>query len=75
MYLSIIKATYDKTMVDIIYKSFPGGSDGKAPDCNAGDPCSIPGLGRFSGEGYRFFKRQIKWSGIPISFRIFHSLL
>ena len=51
MYLSIIKATYDKTMVDIIYKSFPGGSDGKAPDCNAGDPCSIPGLGRSSGEG------------------------
>ena len=24
---------------------------------------------------YRFFKRQIRWSGIPISFRIFHSLL
>ena len=24
---------------------------------------------------YRFLKRQVKWSGIPISFRIFHSLL
>ena len=24
---------------------------------------------------YRFLKRQIRWSGIPISFRIFHSLL
>ena len=24
---------------------------------------------------YRFFKRQIRWSGIPISIRIFHSLL
>ena len=23
----------------------------------------------------RFLKRQVKWSGIPISFRIFHSLL
>ena len=24
---------------------------------------------------YRFLKRQIRWSGIPVSFRIFHSLL
>ena len=24
---------------------------------------------------YRFFKREVRWSGIPISFRIFHSLL
>ena len=24
---------------------------------------------------YRFLKRQVKWSGIPMSFRIFHSLL
>ena len=24
---------------------------------------------------YRFLKRQVKWSGIPISWRIFHSLL
>ena len=27
--------------------TFPGGSDGKASDCNVGDPSSIPGLGRF----------------------------
>ena len=25
---------------------FPGGSDGKVSACNAGDPSSIPGLGR-----------------------------
>ena len=31
--------------------SFPGGSDGKASACNAGDPSSIPGLGRSPGEG------------------------
>ena len=31
--------------------SFPGGSDGKEPACNAGDPGSIPGLGISSGEG------------------------
>ena len=30
---------------------FPGGSDGKESACNAGDPGSIPGLGRFPGEG------------------------
>ena len=30
---------------------FPGGSDGKASACNAGDPGSIPGLGRSPGEG------------------------
>ena len=30
---------------------FPGGSDGKASACNAGDPGSIPGLGKSSGEG------------------------
>ena len=50
MYLSIIKATYDKTMVDIIYKSFPGGSDGKESASNVGDQSSIPELGKSPGE-------------------------
>ena len=31
--------------------SYPGGSDGKASTCNAGDPGSIPGSGRSPGEG------------------------
>ena len=30
--------------------SFPGGSDGKASACNAGDPGSIPGSGRSPGK-------------------------
>ena len=30
---------------------FPGSSEVKASACNAGDPGSIPGLGRFPGEG------------------------
>ena len=30
--------------------AFPGGSDGKESACNAGDPVSIPGLGRSPGE-------------------------
>ena len=29
----------------------PGGSDRKEPACNVGDPASIPGSGRFPGEG------------------------
>ena len=32
------------------YKDFCGGSDGKVSTCNAGDPGSIPGLGRSSEE-------------------------
>ena len=32
-------------------QGFPGGSDGKASACSAGDPGSIPGLGRSPGEG------------------------
>ena len=31
---------------------FPGGSDSKASACDAGDPGSIPGLGRFPGKGH-----------------------
>ena len=36
-------------------------------------PCPV--LTVASWPAYRFLKRQIKWSGIPISFRISHSLL
>ena len=36
-------------------------------------PCSI--LTAASWPAYRCLKRQVRWSGIPISFRIFHSLL
>ena len=32
-------------------KGFPGGSDGKVSACNAGDPDSILGFGRYPGEG------------------------
>ena len=32
-------------------KVFPHSSVGKDSVCNAGDPGSIPGLGRFPGEG------------------------
>ena len=32
-------------------RGFPGSSVGKESACNAGDSYSIPGLGRFPGEG------------------------
>ena len=37
-------------LLSINYLSFPGGSDGEESACNAGDPGSIPGLGRYAGE-------------------------
>ena len=36
-------------------------------------PCPV--LTVASSYAYRFLRRQIRWSGIPISLRIFHSLL
>ena len=45
VHLNIIKGMY----LNIL--DFPGGSDGKASVCNAGDPGWIPGLGRSPGEG------------------------
>ena len=34
---------------------FPHGSVSKESACNAGDPCSIPGLGRSGGEDYPLY--------------------
>ena len=33
------------------FMGFPGGSDGEESTCNAGDPGSLPGSGRFPGKG------------------------
>ena len=33
------------------YNIVPGGSDGKVSAYNVGDPGSVPGLGRYPGEG------------------------
>ena len=33
------------------YMGFPDGSKGTESACTAGDPCSVPGLGRSPGEG------------------------
>ena len=44
-----IKDRNDKDLTEA--EDFPGGSDSKASAYNAGDPGSIPGLGRSPGEG------------------------
>ena len=49
---------------------FPGGSDGKESTCNAGDLCSIPGLGRSPGKGNSYLLQVVilkilKETGIP----------
>ena len=41
-------------------RHFPGGSEVKASAWNAGDPGSIPGLGRSPGEG------NGKWQSTPV---------
>ena len=48
----------------VIWKGFPGGSAGKQSACDAGDPCSIPRLGRFLGEGKGYL---LQYSGLENS--------
>ena len=43
---------------------FPGVSDSEESACNAGDPGSIPGLGRSPGEGHGTHSSHLAW-GIP----------
>ena len=46
------------------YAGFPGGSDGNESACNPGDLGSIPGLGRYPGEG----------NGYPLHFCLENSM-
>ena len=43
--------------------SFPGTSAGKESTCNAGDPSSIPGSGRSTGEGIGY-PLQYSWASL-----------
>ena len=47
----------------ISYFRFPGGSAGKESACNAGDPGSVPGLGRSPGEG-KSYPLQYSWASL-----------
>ena len=46
-----------------VNRDFPGGSAGKESACNAGDPSSIPGLGRSAGEGIGY-PLQYSWASL-----------
>ena len=46
-----------------VYMGFPGSSAGKKSACNAGDPGSIPGSGRFPGEGLGY-PLQYSWASL-----------
>ena len=48
----------------ITIQGFPGSSVGKESACNAGDAGSIPGLGRFPGEGKGY---SLQYSGLEKS--------
>ena len=38
-------------------------------------PSSLPPIDTANLQLYKFLRRQVRWSGIPISLRVFHSLL
>ena len=44
-------------------QGFPNSSVGKEPTCNAGDPGSIPGSGRYPGEGIGY-PLQYSWASL-----------
>ena len=45
------------------FLGFPDSSVGKESTCNAGDPSSIPGLGRSAGEGIGY-PLQYSWDSL-----------
>ena len=49
---------------DVKVKGFPGGSDSKESAWNAGDPGSIPGLGKSPGDGNGLLTQYLylKWA-------------
>ena len=49
--------------VSFITAGFPHSLVGKESTCNAGDPSSIPGLGRSTGEG-KGFPLQYSWASL-----------
>ena len=43
------------------FRDFPGGSDGKVSAYSVGDPGSVPGSGRSSGEGNGTHSSTLAW--------------
>ena len=50
-------------MYPLPHYGFPDSSVGKESTCNAGDPVSIPGSGRFPGEGIDY-PLQYSWASL-----------
>ena len=64
LYIEFISLLY--TRIYLLYTvvvGFPGGSAGKESACNAGDPGSILGLGRYPGEGIGY-PLQYSWASL-----------
>ena len=47
----VARGSFGLCLAGLCFTGFPGGSEDKASAYNAGDPASIPGLGRSPGEG------------------------
>ena len=54
-----------------VFWGFPGDSVGKEFTCNAGDPGSVPGSGRSSGEGIDY---PFQYSGLENSWTTVHGV-
>ena len=57
----VIRLYLVKMTVILGRRGFHGGSDGKASACNAGDPGSIPELGRSIEEGKATHSSNLAW--------------
>ena len=57
------KSLFILLLYDTLFQGFPDSSVGKESACNAGDPGSIPGSGRFAGEGIGY-PLQYFWASL-----------
>ena len=62
-FVHILCLKYYKYFFLVSNKRFPDSSVGKESACNAGDPSSIPGLGRYAGEGIGY-SLQYSWASL-----------
>ena len=66
-WLFIPQQSHHRVLINAEMSYFPGGSDGKGSACNAGDPGSVPQLGRSPGEGdgnplqYSCLEKPMDW--------------
>ena len=51
--------------IKLLNRGFPDSSVGKEPSCSAGDPGSIPGLGRSAREGI-VYPLQHSWASLVV---------